>query len=92
MNKMAKLCADHGIRIGRNRLFSWMRSKGILMMNNIPYQEYIESGYFRVKESVYECKGKKKTYLQTYGTGKGQQFIISKRTDELGGDMYCRII
>ena len=92
MNKMAKLCADHGIRIGRNRLFSWMRSKGILMMNNIPYQEYIESGYFRVKESVYECKGKKKTYLQTYVTGKGQQFIISKLTDELGGDIYCRII
>ena len=54
VNRMAKLCADHGIRIGRNRLFAWMRSRGILMGGNIPYQEYIENGYFRVKESVYE--------------------------------------
>ena len=44
VNRMAKLCADHGIRIGRYRLFAWMRSRGILMGGNIPYQEYIENG------------------------------------------------
>ena len=85
VNKMAKLCADHGIRIGRNRLFAWMRSRGILMGGNIPYQEYIENGYFRVKESVYETNGQKRTYQQTFVTGKGQQYILSRLMREYGG-------
>lgn len=87
VNRMAKLCADHGIRIGRNRLFAWMRSRGILMGGNIPYQEYIENGYFRVKESVYETNGQKRTYQQTFVTGKGQQYILSRLMREYGGVM-----
>ena len=87
VNKMAKLCADHGIRIGRNRLFAWLRSRGILMGGNIPYQEYIENGYFRVKESVYECNGQTRTYQQTFVTGKGQQYILSRLMREYGGVM-----
>ena len=85
VNRMAKLCADHGIRIGRNRLFAWMRSRGILMGGNIPYQEYIENGYFRVKESVYETNGQTRTYQQTFVTGKGQQYILSRLMREYGG-------
>lgn len=85
MNSMAKLCADNGIRIGRTRLFAWLKNHGILMLNNLPYQEYVERGYFKVKESVYECKGKTKTYQQTYVTGKGQQYILNRLLDELGG-------
>jgi len=87
VNKMAKLCADHGMRIGRNRLFAWMRSRGILMGGNIPYQEYIENGYFRVKESVYETNGQTRTYQQTFVTGKGQQYILSRLMREYGGVM-----
>ena len=87
VNKMAKLCADHGIRIGRNRLFAWMRARGILMGGNIPYQEYIDNGYFRVKESVYETNGQTRTYQQTFVTGKGQQYILSRLMREYGGDM-----
>ena len=87
VNKMAKLCADHGIRIGRNRLFAWLRSRGIFMGGNIPYQEYIENGYFRVKESVYECNGQTRTYQQTFVTGKGQQYILSRLMREYGGVM-----
>ena len=87
VNHMAKLCADHGIRIGRNRLFAWMRSRGILMGGNIPYQEYIENGYFRVKESVYETNGQTRTYQQTFVTGKGQQYILSRLMREYGGVM-----
>ena len=78
MNEMAKLCADHGIRIGRTRLFAWLRSKGILMAGNLPYQEYIERGYFRVKESVFDYCGEPKTYQQTLVTGKGQQYILAR--------------
>ena len=87
VNRMAKLCADHGIRIGRNRLFAWLRSRGILMGGNIPYQEYIENGYFRVKESVYETNGQKRTYQQTFVTGKGQQYILLRLMREYGGVM-----
>ena len=87
VNRMAKLCADHGIRIGRNRLFACMRSRGILMGGNIPYQEYIENGYFRVKESVYESNGQTRTYQQTFVTGKGQQYILSRLMREYGGVM-----
>ena len=87
VNKMAKLCADHGIRIGRNRLFAWLRAHGILMSGNIPYQEYIENGYFRVKESVYETNGQTRTYQQTFVTGKGQQYILSRLIKEYGGVM-----
>lgn len=87
VNKMAKLCADHGIRIGRNRLFAWLRSRRILMDGNIPYQEYIENGYFRVKESAYESNGQTRTYQQTFVTGKGQQYILSRLMKEYGGMM-----
>ena len=57
MGEMAKLANDRGIRIGRNRLFSWLRVMGILMMNNIPYQEYMDRGYFKLKESLYYTDG-----------------------------------
>ncbi len=78
MSEMAKLCADHGVRIGRTRLFAWLRANGFLMAGNLPYQRYIERGYFRVKESVFEMNGEPKIYRQTYVTGKGQQYILAR--------------
>ena len=76
MNAMAKLAIEENIPIGRNRLFRWLKGKGVLMANNLPYQKYIDRGYFAVKESVFEVDGMKKTYQQTLVTGKGQVFII----------------
>lgn len=76
IGKMAKLANEENIRIGRNTLFRWLKGRKILMSNNIPYQQFIDRGYFVVKESVYEQYGMKKTYQQTYVTGKGQQYII----------------
>lgn len=76
IGKMAKLANEENIRIGRNTLFRWLKGRKILMSNNIPYQQFIDRGYFVVKESVYEKHGMQKTYQQTYVTGKGQQYII----------------
>ncbi len=76
MNAMAKLAIEENIPIGRNRLFRWLKGKGVLMANNLPYQKYIDRGYFAVKESVFEVDGMKKTYQQTFVTGKGQRFVI----------------
>ena len=77
MNAMAKLAADKNFNIGRTRLFRWMKEMGVLMSNNLPYQRYIDRRYFVVKESVFEVDGMKKTYQQTFVTGKGQLFVIS---------------
>ena len=77
MNAMAKLAADKNFNIGRTRLFRWLKRTGVLMSNNLPYQRYIDRGYFAVKESVFEVNGLKKTYQQTFVTGKGQHFVIN---------------
>ena len=34
---------------GRNKLFAWMRSKHLLMANNLPYQKHVDAGYFTVR-------------------------------------------
>lgn len=82
MGKMAKLLKDEHINIGRNRLFDWLRKKEILMKNNMPYQRYIDGGYFQIKESVYETAYGTKTQQTTYVTGRGQIYITEKLRKE----------
>lgn len=82
MNAMAKLAKNKNIPIGRNRLFRWLRKNKILMSGNLPYQRYIDRGYFVVKESVFDTGSMTKTYQQTFVTGKGQQYIISRLKKE----------
>ena len=84
MNQMAKLLKDENIPIGRNRLFEILRKKEILRNNNEPYQKYIESGYFKVKENTYDTPYGTKTYIKTYVTGKGQIWITEKLRKEFG--------
>ena len=79
---------DRGIRIGRNRLFAWLRVLGILMMNNIPYQEYMDRGYFKLKESLYYTDGVYKTRQTTYVTGKGQRYIIDRLLRDYASEVY----
>lgn len=49
IGQVAKLIGS----IGRNRLFELLRDKMILMNNNLPYQKFIDNGYFRVVEQKY---------------------------------------
>lgn len=84
MNQMAKLLKDEHISIGRNRLFEILRQKEILRSNNEPYQRYIESGYFKLKEGTYETPYGTKTYCKTLVTGKGQIWITEKLRKEFG--------
>jgi prophage antirepressor len=84
MNAMAKLAVEKNIQIGRNRLFSWLRKNGILMSDNLPYQKFIDRGYFAVKETVFETSSMMKTHQQTLVTGKGQRFIIGRLKKEFG--------
>ena len=87
MNAMAKLARAENIPVGRNKLFDRLKRMGVLMSNNLPYQKFIDRGYFAVKESVFEVEGMKKTYRQTFVTGKGQLFIISLLRKYYGKEM-----
>lgn len=85
MKTMAKLLKDKSIEIGRNRLFDFLRMKKILMKDNQPYQQYIDSGYFKVNEYIYTNPfGQTKTNRQTFVTGKGQLYIAKKVKEFLG--------
>ena len=84
MNAMAKLAVEEKIPIGRNRLFKWLRKNGILMSDNLPYQRFIDRGYFAVKETVFEVDSMTRTYQQTLVTGKGQSYIIGRLKKDFG--------
>ena len=62
--------------IGRNRLFEFLRNKNILQPDNIPYQKYIDSGYFRVIETKFVIpSGETKISLKTLVLQKGVAYI-----------------
>jgi prophage antirepressor-like protein len=61
---------------GRNRLYDFLRKQKILMSNNVPYQEYIDRGYFVVKEKSIQMGEQVINKPQTYVTAKGVDFIF----------------
>jgi phage antirepressor YoqD-like protein len=77
----------HVLGTGRNRLFEFLRDERLLKIGNAPYQQYIDSGHFRVveKQRYDEERGQHFTYTQTVVTGKGLA-LIQKRIASRGGD------
>ena len=84
MEYMAKLANDEHINVGRNKLFSWLREQKILKFDNVPYQNFIDKGYFKVRESTFRRNNKLFTQQTTYVPGKGQLYIIKKLMKEFG--------
>lgn len=84
MEYMAKLANDEHINVGRNKLFSWLREQKILKFDNVPYQNFIDKGYFKVRESTFRRNNKFFTQQTTFVTGKGQLYIIKKLKKEFG--------
>lgn len=81
MNEVAKCLAIPGY--GRNNLFKFLRNKNILMDNNLPYQEYIDRGYFRVIEQKWTGKdGMPQISYKTLAYQKGLDFIRKIINDE----------
>jgi len=70
MNDVAKC-----LGIGRNKLFALLREKKIIRSNNTPYQEYIDRGYFEVKEKPIKMGDTSFNYAQTFVTAKGVDYI-----------------
>lgn len=80
------------------RLFDFLREDGILMKRNdntaserpLPYQRFIDSGYFVVVERLYpDVHGKLQPYLRTYVTGKGQVFVQKRLA--LAGELPAQV-
>jgi anti-repressor protein len=61
--------------IGRNRLFKLLRSRGILQGNNVPYQRFVDAGYFKVVESSYMAGDNAIVSTVTYVKQKGVDYI-----------------
>jgi prophage antirepressor-like protein len=61
--------------IGQNKLFAFLREQKILDRQNIPYQEYIDRGYFRIVEQKYEVHGEVRISIKTLVFQKGIDWI-----------------
>ena len=70
MNDVAK-----ALGTGRNKLFALLREKSIFRSNNTPYQRYIESGYFVVKEKPITMGEQTINKPQTFATAKGVDWL-----------------
>lgn len=73
MDQVAKVL-DTGI--GRNKLFALLREKKVLDRSNIPYQEYVDRGYFRVIEQKYtKPNGETNINIKTLVYQRGIDYI-----------------
>jgi len=63
-----------------NKLFAQLRNDQILMKDNLPYQEFIERGYFEVNVTLKNDQ----TYSTTYVTNKGMIWLEKKYKNLIG--------
>lgn len=61
--------------VGRNNLFKFLKEHKILMKDNMPYQQYVDRGYFKVVENYYMAGDNKIVAKTTYVKQKGVDFI-----------------
>lgn len=73
MNEVSKVLDIKGI--GRNKLFEILRDKHVLDRRNIPYQKYVDLGWFRVIEQHYSRNGEEQISFKTLVYQKGVEAI-----------------
>lgn len=82
---MAVVCRVVGM--GRTTLFRFLREKKIIMPNTrIPYQKYIDAGYFIVKESPHQEGDEIVNEAVTRVTAKGLELIVKLVKEEREGE------
>lgn len=82
MNEVAKVLDYKGI--GRNKLFEFLREQGILDRYNVPYQRYVDNGWFRVIEQKYVKDGEPVVTTKTLVYQKGVDAIRRKLQVDYG--------
>lgn len=70
---VSKILAHPGF--GEKNLFKLLREKNVLNSQNIPYQRYVDNGYFKLCETSYVAGEKIKIGITTKVTQKGILFI-----------------
>ena len=74
MSEVSKILNIQGY--GRNKVFRLLRDHGVLRRNNEPYQRYVDCGYFKIVEEVYELPyGETDIYRKTVVSNKGIEHI-----------------
>jgi phage antirepressor YoqD-like protein len=67
--------------IGPRKIFELLADRSILFRSGqswVPYQRYVDAGYFVVRESTYEINGMDRLYSKTYVTGKGEVWLTKQ--------------
>ncbi|HFD2033459.1 TPA: phage antirepressor KilAC domain-containing protein [Clostridium perfringens] len=82
IGQFAKVIKDEGIKMGRNKLFEWLRDNKYLRKNNEPYQKYIDNELFELIEISKITPYGSKIFLKTLITGKGQIRLLEKLSKE----------
>lgn len=83
LGDFAKVANNDGIKIGRNRLFRWLRDKKYLQPDNKPYQRFVDQGLFELKESNVITYRGDMIVTTTLLTGKGQLVLMDKLRKEM---------
>lgn len=81
---MADVAKTLDMGIGRNKLFAFLRDKGILDKDNHPYQKYVDAGYMRLVESHCKAGDNDVVYKCTYVKQKGIDYIRKILSKERG--------
>ena len=70
------------VGLGPKSIFKVLRDQRVLMnggnRHNLPFQEYIERGYFEVTERPYEVNDETRIAFTPLITGKGQQWLTQR--------------
>ena len=83
IGEFAKILAQNGMETGQNRLFEKLRNDGIMgrhgNRHNVPAQEYIEAGYFRLTYRVIQrSDGSQQSKPTPYLTPRGQIWLMKR--------------
>ena len=72
---MADVAKVLDMGIGRNKLYKLLRDRGILQDTNVPYQRFVDAGYFKLVESTYVAGENQVVATTTYVRQKGVDYI-----------------
>lgn len=74
------ISSQTGFVIGRNNFYRWLRWERIVSNANMPMQQYIDNGWFEVRESTYENVNTNgpQVCFTTLITGVGQIGLLKK--------------
>jgi phage antirepressor YoqD-like protein/phage anti-repressor protein len=70
MNEAAKI-----LGMGQKVLFRFLIERNILMTSNIPYQNFVNGGYFKVKRQEFHNHGRCHHYAKTFVTKSGLEWL-----------------